>query len=88
MYHARALEVLGHPALNRASVIIFVIVCKVQSSVYFSCLLICVFSRERLFMSFMCVRLFIFYITKGLFKIFMKEMVFIFCKFTYTGYKS
>jgi len=32
-YHARAHDVSGLPALIRASVIIFVIVCKVQLSV-------------------------------------------------------
>ena len=39
--HARAHDMSGLPALIRASVIIFVIVCKVQLSVQFSYLLIC-----------------------------------------------
>jgi len=67
MYHARALEVLGNPALNRVSVIIFVIVCKVQLAVFSCCLLICLFSRERCFMSFMCVILFVFFLGGGKF---------------------
>jgi len=50
--HART-HVLRLPALIRASVIIFVIVCKVRLSVYFSYLFICAFSSQ-FFFSFFC----------------------------------
>jgi hypothetical protein len=45
--------------LNTASVVTVVIVCRVQLSVYFSYLLICAFSMERLFMLFIRKRLFV-----------------------------
>jgi len=41
--------VTGLSALIRASVIIFVIICKVQLSVQFNYLLICAFSSENIF---------------------------------------
>ena len=68
----------------RASFIIFVIVCKVQLSVYFSYLLIFAFSRERLFMVLMCVRLLMLFIRKSLFIAFTKEREFTLFKFTCT----
>jgi len=40
----------GLPAFIRASVIIFVIVCKVQLSVWFIYLLICAFNSENNFL--------------------------------------
>ena len=52
--HACVHDVLGLPALIRASVIIFVIVCKVQLSVWFSFLLICAFSSENIFLKLFC----------------------------------
>ena len=81
-------DVSGLPALIRAKVIIFVIVWYVQLSYYFSCLLICSFRRERLFMLFMCVRLRILFIRERLFIVFTKERLFMLFKFTCTVYKS
>jgi len=46
--------VSGLPALIRASVIIFVIVCKVTLSVYFSYLLIRTVSSENSFLKLFC----------------------------------
>ena len=47
--HARAHDVSGLPNLIKTSVIILVIICKVQLSVQFSYLLICAFSSENIF---------------------------------------
>ena len=48
-------------AFIRASVIIFVIVCEVKLSVWFSYLLICAFSSENIFLLFCYIILYYFY---------------------------
>jgi hypothetical protein len=49
---------------------------------------IMVFTRERLFMLFMCVRLCVFFIRESSFIVFNKERLFTLFKFTCTGYES
>jgi len=46
------------------------------------------FTRERLFMLFMCVRLFIFFIRESLFIVITEARRFMLFRFTYTVYKS
>ena len=46
------------------------------------------FTRERLFVLFMCVRLLMFFIWESLFIVFTKERLFMLFKFTRTVYKS
>ena len=55
MWHVCTNDVSGLPTLNRASVIIFVIIGMVQLSVYFSYLLICAFSGENIFFNYSAI---------------------------------